>query len=83
MKRAKGLLSAGDIPAARLLLRRAADAQEPTAALMLAQTYDPDVLGTQDVRNINPDLAMARTWYEKAAQLGSTDAQRRLAQIQN
>jgi hypothetical protein len=83
MKRAKVLLETGDIPAARLLLRRAADAQEPVAALLLAQTYDPDVLGTQDVRNINPDLAMARNWYEKAAQLGSADAQRRLAQMQN
>ena len=83
MKRAKDLLSTGDIPAARLLLRRAADAQEPLAALMLAQSYDPDMLGTQDVRNINPDLAMARSWYAKAAQLGSADAQRRLAQMQN
>jgi TPR repeat protein len=83
MRRAKDLLETGDIPAARLLLRRAADAQEPVAALMLAQTYDPDVLGTQDVRNINPDLAMARNWYAKAAQLGSADAQRRLAQMQN
>ena len=44
MTRAKGLLAAGDIPPARLLLERAADAQEPTAALMLAQTYDPAVL---------------------------------------
>jgi hypothetical protein len=83
MKRAKEMLSAGDIPAARLLLRRAADAQEPTAALMLAQTYDPDVLGTQDARNIIPDPEAARVWYQKAAQLGSTDAQRRLAQLQN
>jgi hypothetical protein len=83
MRRAKDLLSTGDIPAARLLLRRAADAQEPLAALMLAQSYDPDVLGTQDVRNINPDPAMARSWYAKAAQLGSSDAQRRLAQMQN
>jgi hypothetical protein len=83
MKRAKEMLSAGDIPAARLLLRRAADAQEPTAALMLAQTYDPAILGTQDARNIIPDPETARVWYEKAAQLGSTDAQRRLAQLQN
>jgi hypothetical protein len=83
MKRARDLLASGDIPPARLLLRRAADAEEANAALLLAQTYDPDVLGTQDVRNINPDIAMARTWYQKAAQLGSADAQRRLAQLQN
>jgi hypothetical protein len=83
MNRAKGLLAAGDIPPARLLLERAADAQEPSAALMLARTYDPDVLGPQDARNIIPDPAMARLWYQKAAQFGSADAERRLTQLQN
>jgi hypothetical protein len=83
LTRAKGLLAAGDIPSARLLLERAADAQESGAALMLAQTYDPDVLGTQDIRNITPDPATARTWYQRAAQLGSAAAQRRLSQLQN
>ena len=82
MTRAKGLLAVGDIPPARLLLERAADAQEPTAALMLAQTYDPAVLGTQDARNIIPDLELARTWYQRAVQLGSAEAQRRLSQMQ-
>jgi hypothetical protein len=83
MTRAKGLLTAGDIPPARLLLERAADGQEAGAALLLAQTYDPDVLGTQDTRNITPDPAAARAWYQRAAQLGSADAQRRLSQLQN
>jgi hypothetical protein len=82
MTRAKGLLAAGDIPPARLLLERAADALEPGAALMLAQTYDPAVLRTQDIRNINTDPELARTWYQRAAQLGSADAQRRLSQLQ-
>ena len=82
MTRAKGLLAAGDIPPARLLLERAADAQEPSAALMLAQTYDPAVVGTRDTRNINTDPALARIWYQRAAQLGSADAQRRLSQLQ-
>jgi TPR repeat protein len=83
LNRAKGLLTAGDIPPARLLLERAADAQEASAALLLARTYDPDVLGTQDARNIIPEPATARAWYQRAAQLGSADAQRRLTQLQN
>jgi TPR repeat protein len=82
MTRAKALLAAGDIPPARLLLERAAEAQEASAALMLAQTYDPTVLGAQDIRNITPDPALARNWYQRAAQLGSADAQRRLSQLQ-
>jgi hypothetical protein len=82
MTRARALLASGDIPPARLLLERAAEAQEASAALMLAQTYDPSVLGTQDTRNINTDPVLARTWYQRAAQLGSADAQRRLSQLQ-
>jgi hypothetical protein len=82
MTRAKTFLASGDIPPARLLLERAAEAQEASAALMLAQTYDPTVLGTQDIRNITPDPALARSWYQRAAQLGSADAQRRLSQLQ-
>jgi hypothetical protein len=81
LKRAKGLLAVGDITSARLLLERAADAQEAEAALMLAGTYDPQVLGVQDMRSITADPAMARNWYQKAAQLGSADAQRRLSQL--
>jgi TPR repeat protein len=83
LKRAKSLLAIGDITSARLLLERAADAQEADAALMLAGTYDPLVLGAQDMRSITPDPATARLWYQKAAQLGSSDAKRRLSQIQN
>jgi hypothetical protein len=83
MKRAKDLLSMGDIPAARLLLERAAEGQDANAALMLARTYDPAALGTSDVRNITPEPDKARTWYQRAAQLGSAEAQRRLAQLPN
>ena len=83
LKRAKSLIAIGDIAPARLLLKRAADAQEATAALLLAQTYDPAVLGKQDMRSIAPDPALAREWYQKAARYGSVDAQQRLSQMQN
>ncbi|MCA6111757.1 hypothetical protein [Bradyrhizobium cenepequi] len=83
MKRANGLLEIGDIAAARLLLERAADAQEADAALLLARTYDPLVLGTKDARAITPDPAQARIWYRRAAELGSQHAQQRLTQIQD
>jgi TPR repeat protein len=83
LNRAKGLIALGDIASARLLLERAADAREASAALLLAQTYDPAVLGMQDMRSISPDPAMARDWYRKAARLGSSDAKQRLAQMQN
>src|SRR5450631_566395 len=83
LKRAKVMIATGDIVAARLLLERAAGAQDATAALLLAQTYDPAVLGNQDARTIMPDRAAARVWYQRAAGLGSLNAQQRLAQMQN
>jgi hypothetical protein len=83
MKRAKGLMDVGDIASARLLLERAAGAHEAKAALLLAQTYDPAVLGTPDLRSITPDPAIARRWYQKAAELGSAEAQQRLTRMQN
>lgn len=83
MQRAKTFIASGDLMSARLLLERAAELQQADAALLLAQTYDPDVLGTSDVRNTTPEPAKARAWYQKAAQLGSADAQRRLAQLPN
>jgi hypothetical protein len=82
LKRAKGLIAIGDFAPARLLLERVGDAQEPAAALLLAQTYDPAVLGTADLRSITSDPARARDWYQKAARLGSVDARQRLAQMQ-
>jgi hypothetical protein len=83
LKRAQGLLDTGDLSAARLLLERAADAHEAKAAFILAQTYDPAVLGTADARSIAPNPEAARLWYQKAAQYGSQEAQQRLTQMQN
>jgi hypothetical protein len=83
MSRARSLLALGDIAAARLLLERAANEQNATAAFLLAQTFDPEVLGVRDVRSTAPDPVMARDWYRAAASLGSADAQQRLSQLQN
>jgi len=82
LKRGRYLLSIGDIAPARLLLERAADAQEASAAFDLAGTYDPAVLTRSHVLGIAPDLAMARMWYEKALNLGHSEAQQRLVQLQ-
>ncbi|MBR0844811.1 hypothetical protein JQ607_31825 [Bradyrhizobium liaoningense] len=83
MTRARSLIGVGDIAAARLLLERAANAKDATAALLLAQTYDPAVLGTSDARSVIPDAALARDWYQRAATLGSAEARQRLARLSN
>lgn len=83
LKRAQGLIDVGDFASARLLLERAANAHEAKAAFILAQTYDPAVLGAADARSIAADPEAARLWYQKAAEFGSQEAQQRLTQLQN
>jgi hypothetical protein len=81
LKRGKDLIADGDISAARLILKRAADANNAEAALALAATYDPFVLRELKVYGFTPDAAMARVWYEKATELGSPAAPRRLEML--
>jgi hypothetical protein len=78
LNRGKNLMASGDLAAARIVLRRAVDANSAEAALALAATYDPFVLRELKVYGFTGDAAMARTWYAKAAELGSSMAPRRL-----
>jgi len=78
VKRGEEFLAHGDIAAARLVLGRAAGAQDARATYALAQTFDPEVLRGLHVVGFKPDLAKARDWYEKAAGYGSSDAAGRL-----
>jgi hypothetical protein len=78
LKRADELIASGDLAAARLVLRRAANAGDARAAMTLAGTYDPVILEKLGVHGFVPDVAMARAWYEKAKKFGSAEAPRRL-----
>jgi hypothetical protein len=84
------LIVAGDIPTARLVLQQAADAGSAPAALALGGTYDPTIPQAQPASPTfkigtapDPvsDVAMARAWYEKARDLGSTEARVRLDRL--
>ena len=81
LKRGKDLMAAGDLAAARLVLKRAADANDVEATLALAATYDPYVLRELKVYSFAADAGMARAWYEKAKQFGSAVALRRLEML--
>ena len=74
-------LKSGDLVSARLLLRRAAEAGSASAALMLGTTFDPLVIRQLGAIGVVPDVAQARQWYEKAAELGSDAASQRLAKL--
>jgi hypothetical protein len=75
------LMVAGDIPNARLVLEPLAKI-DATAALELGATYDPTILQQQKAQVADmADIRMARLWYEKARDLGSTEAARRLERL--
>ncbi len=78
LKRGEELLMQGDIASARLLLQRAADAQDARAAFALAASFDPIELKRLGVYGATPDVTKARDWYERAKQYGSREAPRRL-----
>jgi hypothetical protein len=78
VERGKHLIASGDLAAARVVLRRAAESKDAAAALALGSTYDPVILRELKTFGFAPDLEMARGWYEKARELGSEEAQRRI-----
>jgi TPR repeat protein len=72
------MLDLGDVSAARLLYMRAMELGSGTAAMALAKTYDPTFLADHDLRGVKPDPAEATRWYQKAADMGLTQAKERL-----
>jgi hypothetical protein len=78
LMRGEALLASGEIAAARAMFKRLADNGEPRAAFALAETYEQSTLERLGAKGLIPDMAMAQTWYERARELGSIEAQRRL-----
>jgi hypothetical protein len=81
LKRGKVDLADGDISAARLLLRRAAEAGSAEAALTLGSTFDPLVVARLGAFGVQADVEKAREWYQRAAALGSDVASAQLAKL--
>jgi len=81
VRRGNYLLQTGDIAAARLILHRAATAGNAEAAVALGKTYDPFVMAELRVIGFAPDLNEARSWYRRAAELGSMEAVARLNRL--
>jgi TPR repeat protein len=83
MKLGVELMTYGEVAAARVLFQRAAEAGDAAGAFALAETYDPLVLAGLRLREgIMPDIALSRTWYERARDLGSLEARDRLSRLE-
>lgn len=75
-------LELGNIARARLFLLRAAQMGLARGALLLATTYDPRDLARMRAVAVQPDLAEARKWYDRARELGAPEAVERLSRLQ-
>jgi hypothetical protein len=76
------LMTYGEVFAARAMFQRVAEAGDGAGAFALAETYDPIVLeGLRLREQIMPDVVLARTWYERARDLGSPEARDRISRL--
>jgi hypothetical protein len=78
MKQGEQFIAAGDVVTARTVFQRAAEAGNANAAIALGATYDPNVLARLGVVGVSADLEKAQSWYQKAENLGSSEARGRL-----
>jgi hypothetical protein len=73
----------GNIAVGRQFFVRAAQVGLARGALLLAATYDSRELARWGVQGVQPNLAEARKWYERARDLGAPEAAERLARLGN
>jgi TPR repeat protein len=79
LAKARDFAKAGDLGAAFLVFRAAAETGNVPAEIELAAFYDP--LVTPLKTGFAPDAARAADWYERAALAGSAEAQRKLGML--
>lgn len=77
------MIEVGYLAGARAYFRRAAEAGSGDAAVALGDTYDPDFIESIGAHGIKADVAQARTWYERARELGSEAAKAKLERLKH
>jgi hypothetical protein len=80
LDRGAAMLATGDISAARLLYKRAADSGNAQAAAEIGKTYEPTFLANRRAIGIRADPTIAAGWYRRALSLRGTKAASLLAQ---
>jgi hypothetical protein len=83
LKRGEDLLNIGDIAGARSVFQYLADEGNAEAALAMGATYDARFLSAHNAIGVSANDDKARSWYQRAADLGSAQAKTLLAQIAN
>ena len=83
VERARSLMSAGDVAAARETLRAEANAGNAQAALALGESFDPMTFDSLSGANASPDATEAFRWYQKAAELGEARGQTKMSALKD
>jgi len=83
MAHGQKMVDVGYLAGARAYFRRAAEAGSADAALALGDTYDSAFIDHLGAQGIKADLVQARTWYERARDLGSEKAKAKLEQLKD
>ena len=82
LERSEDYMRRGDITSARLMYEDLAAHGSGKGALGMARTYDPKVLQEIMVAGtLRPDIEKARIWYQRALDMGESDAQAHLSAL--
>ncbi len=81
MEHGNKMIAVGYFAGARAYFQRAAEAGSGEAALAVGATYDPDFIAALGVQGIKPEPQAAQDWYGRAASLGVTDREAKLAAL--
>jgi len=80
LNKGQQFLAQGNIVIARAYFARAAELGSPVAALRLAETHDPQE-PVRSVYGLRRDPSEARKWYERAVELGVSEAKEKLRRL--
>jgi hypothetical protein len=83
LEEGKRLRAMGNLPLARGIFLRYAQAGDARAAFLLAESYDPISLAKRQLLPPESDPELARIWYRKALDFGAQEAISRLERLSN
>src|SRR5262245_34478667 len=81
LRKGEEQLAQGLVAPARLLFERAAELGLAQAAMAMGATEDGGETDKPNLRRISPDAKQAKRWYERARQLGASEADTRLRRL--
>ncbi len=81
LDRAQNLLRAGDVLAAREILRSETEEGSGEAALALGTSYDPRTFTGLTSPNASPDATEAFRWYQRASELGNPNGEMQISEL--